>query len=196
MKGEWRVKTEADILSIIRQDRWMMGTLEAASSLQMPDWWICAGFVRTKIWDVLHGYAHPTPLSDIDFIYFDGEHAEESREKEIERQLKQLLPGRPWSVKNEARMHVVNGLAPYVSAGDAVSKFPETATAVAVKLDEQGELQLVAPWGIDDLIRMKVRPTPSFAESKELMSIYESRMKRKKWKERWPLVERIDRENT
>jgi hypothetical protein len=184
------MENEADILHAIRHDYWMMETLEAARSLNKADWWICAGFVRTKVWDVLHGYTKRTSLPDIDFIYFDDEHTEESIEKEIERLLMRRYPGRPWSVKNQARMHVVNQVPPYTSASEAISKFPETASAVGVKLDGQGELQLTAPWGIQDLLMMKLRPTPFFAESTELMPIYEGRIERKNWKEKWPLVER------
>ena len=183
------MENEADILQAIRQDDWMMETLEAACSMHQPDWWICAGFVRTKVWDGLHGYTNRTLLPDIDFIYFDELYAEERMEKEIEEQLKRLLPDRPWSVKNQARMHMVNRIPPYTSAGDALSKFPETASAIGVKLDELGELLLAAPWGVYDLIRMKIQPTPFFAQSGELMSIYERRIERKKWKEKWPLVE-------
>ena len=190
------MENEADILKAIEQDHWMMETLEAARAIHKPDWWICAGFVRNKIWDVLHGYAKRSPLPDIDFIYFDEEQAEESAEKDLERQLRQLLPGRPWSVKNEARMHVVNRITPYISSSDAISKFPETVSALGVKLDEQGKLHLIAPWGIQDLLMMKIRPTTFFSESKERMNIYERRIEMKKWHVRWPLVEKIELNDT
>ena len=39
--------------------------------------------------------------------------------------------------KNQARMHVVNNMLPYSSSVDAISKFPETATALGVTLDEK-----------------------------------------------------------
>ena len=89
-------------------------------------------------------------------------------------------------------MHVVNRISPYVSSSDAISKFPETVSALGVKLDEQGKLHLIAPWGIHDLIMMKIRPTTFFSESKERMNIYERRIEMKKWHERWPLVEKIE----
>ena len=65
------IKTEQDIIKLIQNDTWMMGILQTAKSLQLPDWWICAGFVRSKIWDVLHGYEVRTLTPDIDIIYFD-----------------------------------------------------------------------------------------------------------------------------
>src|SRR5690606_18827150 len=112
------------------KDAWMIGVLSAAKSLDLPDWWICAGFVRSKIWDTLHGFNERTPLSDIDVIYFDAENLSEHTEKRLEEKLHRIMPGLPWSVKNQARMHIVNELESYTSAIDAISKFPETATAL------------------------------------------------------------------
>lgn len=65
------IKSEEDILWLIREDKWMMELLKCAKSLNLPDWWICAGFVRSKIWDVLHGFNERTTLPDIDVIYYD-----------------------------------------------------------------------------------------------------------------------------
>ncbi|WKA54625.1 nucleotidyltransferase family protein [Planococcus shixiaomingii] len=182
------VQSEKDLLVLIEEDVWMIEVLRAAQSLKLPDWWVCAGFVRSKIWDTLHGFHVRTSLADIDVIYFDPENLTEREEKELEKKLGQLMPGLPWSVKNQARMHVLNRLDPYISSTDAVSKFPETATALGLKLDEQGTLLLTAPCGIDDVIKMKIRPTPHFANDKRLLAIYEERVKRKNWQATWEKV--------
>lgn len=47
---------EEGIIALIKDDKWMMEILETVKSLNLPDWWICAGFVRSKIWDVLHDF--------------------------------------------------------------------------------------------------------------------------------------------
>ena len=62
---------EAELKAIIQNDQEMLRILKIVQSLNLPDWWICAGFIRNKIWDVLHGYPSDTPLNDIDIIYFD-----------------------------------------------------------------------------------------------------------------------------
>ncbi len=90
------------------------------------------------------------------------------------------LEGR--NVKNEARMYVINNIPPYSSAVDAISKFPETATALGVKLDEKENVILIAPCGIDDVINLELMPTPYFTETKERAVIYEERIIEKKWK--------------
>lgn len=79
---------------------------------------------------MLHGFKERTPISDIDVIYYDDGNTDELEEKKLEMRLRNILPDIPWSVKNEARMHVVNGIPPYSSSIDAISKFPETATSL------------------------------------------------------------------
>jgi len=179
------IKNDKDIIQLIKEDEWMIDILKAVKSLNLPDWWVCAGFVRSKIWDTLHGFKERTPIPDIDVIYFDDTNMDELEEKKFEMRLRNILPNVPWSVKNEARMHIVNNISPYSSSVDAISKFPETATSLGVKLDEKDDIILVAPWGVDDVINMEVKPTPYFKESKELSQIYEERITKKNWKDIW-----------
>ncbi|MGG5253706.1 nucleotidyltransferase family protein [Neobacillus sp. SM06] len=176
---------EETIISIIKDDQWMMEILQSVRSLNLPDWWICAGFVRSKIWDALHHFTERTPLPDVDVIYFAPANTDEFAEKKLEKELEFLMPHVPWSVKNEARMHVKSKMSPYSSAVDAISKFPETATALGVKLDEKKQVIITVPWGIDDLVNLKVKPTPFFTETKERAAIYEDRITKKNWKETW-----------
>ncbi len=177
-----------DIIQAIQADEWMMDILKAAQQLQLPDWWICAGFVRSKIWDTLHGFDERTVVPDIDVVYFDEVTIDEAEEKRLEEILHELLPDVPWSVKNEARMHVRNNMDPYSSTEDAIEKFPATATALGVKLSPDGDLILTAPHGVDDALNMIVRPTPHFRESAELLKIYKHRVMDKNWLMRWDMV--------
>jgi hypothetical protein len=134
---------------------------------------------------VLHGFKERTPISDIDVIYYDDGNTDELEEKKLEMRLRNILPDIPWSVKNEARMHVVNSIPPYSSSIDAISKFPETATSLGVKLDEKEDSLLDAPWGINDVVKLEVKPTPYFKELKELAKVYEERITKKNWKAIW-----------
>jgi uncharacterized protein len=183
------IKNEADIVKLIEEDCWMMNLLTAVKTLQLSDWWICAGFVRSKIWDTLHNFQTRTPLPDIDVIYFDPTNTNEAEEKNLENRLKSLMPEIPWSVKNQARMHVLNNMPPYTSSVDGISKFPETVTALGVKLDEKNRLVLTAPWGIEDVVNLTVRPTPYYLEAEKRMKIYKERVRKKKWGSIWELVE-------
>ena len=185
--------TNTDILDLIKSDKWMMQVLEVARSLNLPDWMIGAGFIRGKVWDHLHGYTTPTPLSDIDFIYFDREGLKPSTkeneliEDQYQNRLKSLL-NLNWSVTNQARMHLENHDKEYNSSEDAMSYWPETATAVAVRLLDDGSLTLFAPYSINDLVNLKVRISPNFTRPK---SLFEERVSKKQWLKKWPLIEVI-----
>jgi len=180
------LQNKEDIIKLIQSDDHMMEIMKVASTLNLPDWWICAGFVRSKIWDTLHGYSVRTKAQDVDVIYFDPTNMDESFEKELEEKLKSIMPTIPWSVKNEARMHVINHLPPYTSSEDAISKFPETATALGVKLDKNQKFVLTAPCGIEDVLHLELKPTPHFIETEKLAVIYEERIIKKNWKAIWP----------
>ena len=183
-----KLTNEQDIIQLVKEDRWMMDILQTAKQLHLPDCWVCAGFVRSKIWDTLHGFEERTPLSDVDVVYFDTENIDESEEKKYEQQLLNMFPNVPWSVKNEARMHIISNMPPFSSAVDAISKFPETATALGLKLDKQGEVVLTAPWGVQDVINLELRPTPYYEEAQEYANIYAERVQKKKWEEKWSKV--------
>ena len=186
--------TEQDIIELIKNDEWMMQVLKTVRALNLPDWMIGAGFVRGKVWDHLHGYTVATPLSDIDVIYFDRDELKTSVqenaliEDEYQNKLKGLLDIN-WSVTNQARMHLENHDKEYHSSKDAMSYWPETATAVAVKLVSDNTLELIAPYGIDDLVNLKLRVSPNFTRSK---SIFEERVSKKQWLQKWPLVKRVN----
>ena len=107
-----------EIISLIKEDQWMMEILTSTKALNLPDWWICAGFVRSKIWDVLHDFSERTTIPDIDVIYFDPANIDEIQEKQLEAKLNSLMPNIPWSVKNQARMHLKSNMPPYLSSTD------------------------------------------------------------------------------
>lgn len=173
------------IIEWITDDLWMMEILRSVRHLNLPDSWICAGFVRSKIWDMLHQINPRTVLADIDVVYYDADDLNENTEKEWERQLFYIQPALPWSVKNEARMHIANGIAPYDSTVDAISYFPETATALGVRLDEQDQLILVAPCGLTDVFEMKIRVNPHFLQGRGDIQTYKQRIQQKNWQHTW-----------
>ncbi len=172
----------ADILRWVCGDSRRMAMLRAVARLRLPDCWIGAGFVRNLVWDRLHGFAEPTPLTDIDVLYFDRTDRSRSSEQAIEARLRRAIPGEPWSVRNQARMHRRNHDAPYRSTCHALSFWAETPTAVAVGLHHAG-LAVIAPFGTRDLMTLTIRPTARFRHK---MAVYRDRVGAKNWQARWP----------
>ncbi len=152
-----------------------------------PGAWLSAGYIRNLVWDRLHGYRERTPLDDADVIYYDQEHPDEAEEKVWERQLGLGLPELRWSCKNQARMHVVSGLPPYEDVADAMSCWPETATAVAAAMREDGTIAVLAPHGLEDLFGLRLQPSPRLADAGLLLR----RAGSKQWLAKWPRLQLI-----
>lgn len=170
---------------IIRQSNFHMRCLETVRTLALPDWAIGAGFVRNAAWDQMHGYSEPTPLTDVDVLYFDPTDISRSNENELEGQLTHLLPSIPWEVRNQARMHEFKGEPPFLSTEDALKHWLETPTCVAVRLNGDDTMEFLAPFGVDDLIKMFGRPTPA---GRKYYQQYQERMRSKNWPSTWPKV--------
>lgn len=169
---------EKDILRLIENDEWMMNILRVAEKLNFLDWVIAAGFVRNKVWDHLHGYTKKeVDTADIDLVYYDTSGNDQKTDEELSRKLRKET-GINWEIVNEAYAHTWNNLPPYTSTKDALSKWPETATGIGVKL-ENGQLKLIAPYGISDLVHLIVRPSPKFTDDVE-------RVREKRWMKKWP----------
>lgn len=170
------------------QDKQRMRVLEIASTLNLNDWFIAAGFVRNLAWDKYHHFSAATPLNDIDLVYFDTSNGSESRDKELECQLKEMID-LPWSVKNQARMHIRNNVKPYQSSLDAMRYWPEKETAVGVCLSNQKELIIKTPFQLENLLQGKLSRNPLCVDQ----SLFNTRLKTKNWTSNWPKLE-IERE--
>ncbi|NJS13483.1 MAG: nucleotidyltransferase family protein [Sphingopyxis sp.] len=160
--------------------------LQVVAECGLPDCWIGAGFARDAVWDHLHGYSTTAPHGDVDVIWFRNEPTLDGVDLRVELELQDVMPELLWSVKNQARMHHRNGDSPYTSIVDAMRHWPETATAVAARLGPSGLVEINAPFGLDDLFALRLRPTPAFQANKH--PIFVDRVSSKRWIERYPLL--------
>lgn len=170
---------------MIIKNQEIMRDLNIVRDLGLPDAYIAAGYVRNYIWDCLHGYRKRTPLNDIDVIYYDPSLLDEAVEKLYEKQLSEATGCSLWSVKNQARMHLQNGDPPYASVMDAISRWPENVTAIAVRLEDNDRLSWLCPYGLDNIFECRVRRSPLFPDE----AYYRFRISRKNWQELWPRLQ-------
>lgn len=181
---------EQRLREIVWSCSWMSSALEAARDVSAPDWLIGAGAIRRLVWDRLHGVAEPLLAGDVDLVFFDQASLGKERENEVRSTLVTRAPYIPWDVKNQAAVHLwypdVFGVEvePLTSAEDGVATWPETATAVAVRLMANGELRVVAPLGLDDLFGLIWRRN----HRRVTVAEYRRRLETKFTPERWPQV--------
>jgi len=180
-----RLPLREALISLCEDDAHRMACLRAVQVLPVTGAWIGAGFVRSLVWDALCGTS--TPLDDVDVLWFDRE-AGADRDAALEAMLGSVLTDVPWSVRNQARMHGRNGDAPYDDVEHALAHWPETATAVALRLDADGAIEVMAPFGLHDLFGRRVRPTPHMSSRADRRGAFAGRVVSKRWEKRWPGV--------
>jgi len=179
---------------LVLKTDWLMSALRAVRSIHLPDWVIGSGAVRNLVWDELHGYTEPTPVNDIDVAYFDPGDVTRARDKALERQLAEVLPGVPWEVTNQAGVHLWyeqkfgDPIRPLTSTEDALSHWPETATSVGVRLLPDDSIHVIAPVGLDDLFDLVLRRNPK----QVTREFFKARVESKRIRERWPKVVVLD----
>ncbi len=157
--------------------------LRVVRDLHLPDTWIAAGAVRNSVWDHLHGFTNPSPLNDVDVIWFDPSDASAERDAELEATLRDRCPGPAWQVRNQSRMHLRNGDPPYRDSLDAMRHWPETATAVAARLCDDDRIEVITGFGPEDLLDLVLRPTPTGLQRLEA---FWERVESRGWLRIWP----------
>nr|WP_183599701.1 nucleotidyltransferase family protein [Paenibacillus phyllosphaerae] len=179
---------EQRLISLIEANPRLMADLRLVREIVPEEAYISAGYIRNYAWDVLHGYDARDKHTDIDVVYYNRDQLGEERDLAYEQRLIQAT-GRPsWSVKNQARMHLRNDDAPYDSLEDALSRWPETATAIGARIDEEDRIHFCAPYGLEDLFALKLRQSPLFLNR----DYYRQRVSSKNWRADWPLLQELE----
>ena len=171
----------------LRQNKGLWEILGRFDEICLPDSWLVAGAIAQTVWNLRCGRPAEFGIKDVDLIYFDGQDLSANSEAEQERRLRdrfRLLPIK-LDVKNEARVHLWYEerfgypIEPYPSSAAAISTFPTTATAVGVRR-VGSELECCAPFGLDDLFALVVRPN----KRQITREVYEAKLAR--WQPIWP----------
>lgn len=171
------------IIKLVEQNDLRCEALECVQTLNLPQCYIAAGFVRNLVWDHLHGKTEATPLNDVDVIYFDAAETGSEICSALEAKLTLLMPQLNWQVRNQAIMHLRNGDAPYLSSADAMRYWPEKETAVAIRQSGSDGYECISAFGFECLFALTVTHNP-----KRTREMFEHRVKSKGWLDQWPLL--------
>lgn len=123
--------------------------------------------------------------TDVDVIFFDPDISYEETLK-IETKLKENYPNYNWELKKQVYMHIHNpNTEPYRDSRDAMSKYPERCTAIELRLLDNDQLELFAPYGLDDILEFRIASTPHFLEDADRRQLYNMRIQKKDWQKKW-----------
>lgn len=154
--------------AIIQADPELMRLLLRLRRLDLPQWRLVAGCIYQTVWNVLTGRPRGTGIQDYDVAYFDAADLSwEAEDAVISRVTVATADcAGPVQVRNQARVHLWFadrfglGYPPLASADEALRRYASVVHAVGVRLEPDGRLDIAAPFGLDDLFAMVIRPNP------------------------------------
>jgi uncharacterized protein len=162
MSGDNRQRFEA----IIRTDSDLMELLTRLREMRLPQWRLVAGCLYQTVWNVLTDRPRGTGIQDYDLIYFDDHDLSWDAEDAVIRQIADATSDcvGPVEVRNQARVHLWFEsrfgvpYSPLRCADDALHRYASLVHAIGVRLEDDDRLDIVAPFGLDDLFAMVIRP--------------------------------------
>lgn len=159
----------ARLADIVRADPGLMQVLTTVRGLGLDDWRIFSGAVYQSVWNALTGRPVGYGRKDYDLGYFDPDTSWDAEDLVIKRVAAAF--DEPFcsevEVRNQARVHLwfmdrFGEPYPAVAATDeALSRFVAPAFAVGVRLEVDDAISIAAPFGLEDVFSMTLRPNPN-----------------------------------
>ena len=158
------------LVEIVRASPTLMRVLTIARALDLPQWWIVSGAIYQAVWNAMTGRAADYGIKDYDLIYFDGSDLGYEAEDVVIRRAAAFYPpdlSPLVEVRNQARVHLWfehhfgEPYAPLASADESIGRFVAPAFAVGVRLKTDGRIDVAAPFGLEDIFALRLRPNPS-----------------------------------
>lgn len=175
-----------DLEGILFKNETLKEVLKRLEKSNLKNYYVGAGCINQTVFNYLHGFRIDENINDYDIVYYDEDTSYE-KEDIVIKYIEELLGGLniKLDVKNEARVHLWynkkynDKRKPYVSLEDAISRWGTTITCIGVRL-ENNNLIVDAPYGLNDLFNMIIRPVKIDFKEKDYIR------KVNKWKKNWP----------
>jgi hypothetical protein len=159
---------EARLVQIVRACPTLMRVLSLARDLDLPDWRLVSGAVYQPVWNALTGRPADYGIKDYDLCYFDPDSSWDAEDVQIKRAaaffpapLAEMV-----EVRNQGRVHLWfegkfgEPYAPLTCTDDMLARFVCPAFAVGLRLLPNDRIDLAAPFGLEDLFALRLRPNP------------------------------------
>lgn len=164
--GQGDAVQRAALEELLRADPIVMGALEQARALALPDWRLVAGAIYNTVWNALTGRPPGHGIKDIDLFYFDGSDLGYQAEDRVIRRAAEHFRagGPPVEVRNQARVHLWyeghfgHPIAPLRSTDHSIGEFAALTHCVGVRLESDGRLDICTPYGLDPIFAFRLAP--------------------------------------
>lgn len=159
---------EVRLAAIVRADPGLMHVLTTVRGLGLNDWRVFSGAVYQSVWNAVTGRPAGYGIRDYDLGYFDPDVSWDVEDAVIKRVAAAFEP--PLrdmvEVRNQARVHLwFEGKfgEPYealAGTDEALARFVAPAFAVGVRLEADDTISVAAPFGLEDVFSLTIRPNP------------------------------------
>jgi hypothetical protein len=159
---------EARLADVVSASPTLMGVLTTLRALDLPQWRVVSGAVYQTVWNHLTGRDPDYGVRDYDVAYFDPDTSWDAEDVFIKRAAAAFEPPlrEMVEVRNQARVHLwfegkfKEPYSPLASADQALERFVSPAFSCGVKLTPGGKIDIAAPFGLEDVFAMHIRPNP------------------------------------
>lgn len=157
------------LADIVRADPGLMHVLTTVRRLGLNDWRVFSGAVYQSVWNAVTGRPAGYGRKDYDLGYFDPDTSWDAEDAVIKRVAAAFdEPFRSEvEVRNQARVHLWfpdRFGEPYDALSgtdEALARFVAPAFAVGVRLEADDTISIAAPFGLEDVFSMTLRPNPN-----------------------------------
>ncbi len=154
------------LAAIVRATPVLVDVLERLRALGLPDAWLTSGAVYNTVWNHLTGRPSLTGIKDFDVIYFDDTDLGYVAEDTVITRTVEAFAGVPVpvEVRNQARVHLwfparFGCAYPRLRhATQSLDYYASQTHAVAARLDDRDNLEIVAPFGLDLMFSFRLVP--------------------------------------
>ncbi|MEM6677471.1 MAG: nucleotidyltransferase family protein [Pseudomonadota bacterium] len=157
--------------ALLRASPGLMAALHAARAVALPSWRIVSGAVYQTAWNGLTGRPDMYGIADIDLAYLDPDTSWDAEDQVI-RRAEMLMAAEypnlpPLQVRNQARVHLWyperfgHAIPRLSSVEDGMRRYAARAHAVGVRLEADGRLDIAAPFGLADILTLRIAPNPA-----------------------------------
>ncbi|MCI5057814.1 MAG: nucleotidyltransferase family protein [Flavobacteriales bacterium] len=185
------IDLEVKLIDLIERHSFLPDLLRFIEKLDLPQWYIGAGIITQTVWNVEHGFPLLQNIQDLDLIYYDD--GELWDQKELQSQITIEFPGIEMEIDvvNQATVHhwyeqtFGFEISKYQSSNEAIKTWPTTSNAVGIRV-KQGQYEVYAPFGLEDLFNLILRPNKKMITK----DIYYKKVHR--WTSCWPKLSVIE----
>ena len=186
---------EDELKAILLASPRVMTVLEGMNAIGLPDPLLVSGSVYQTVWNAITGRPCDYGIKDFDSVFFDPDTSWDAEDVWIRKAAAHFEPplDQLVEIRNQARVHIWfpdkygEAYEPLRNSAESLERFVCPAFSVGAWLRPDGEIGIAAPFGLDDLFSMTLRPNPTRGPATGWTRVTESA------RARWPELTIVER---